>query len=218
MPPYSDSRIISASTGQLFETIEGWLGRTLSDSERISFTTRLAGINTTLVAPGDLITADMFNALRANINDLSLRLAKLEESKNIPPNPYEEAARILTSKKKELVKGAFEKIASNNQSNDQLGRQMSESSGKAEWQRDLNSYLNLYLDAIIESIKNRDTAKPREVMSQIEEANQSLGLSNNWILEYYKYIKDNHGITAEAAIAANIYIDYAIDYAAEYFK
>jgi hypothetical protein len=208
MPPYSDPRIISASTGQLFETIEGLLGRTLSDSERISFTTRLAGINTTLVAPGDLITADLFNALRADISDLSLRLAKLEESKNIPPKPNEEAARILTSKKDALVKGGFQAIALKNPSIIQPGGQAYEPRSKAKCLQDLN----LYIDAIIESIKNRDTDKLGEVMSQIEEVNKSLNFSNNWILEYYIYIKNNHGITAQAADIANSYIDYAIGY------
>ena len=89
---------------------------------------------------------------------------------------------------------------------------MSESSSKAKWQIDLTSHLKLCLDAIIESLKNKETAKLKEVMSQIEEVNKSLNFSNNWILEYYIYIKNNHGITAEAADIANSYIDYAIGY------
>jgi hypothetical protein len=78
-PPATDARVISATTDRLFETVEGLFGRPLTAPERLTFTTRLAGINTTAVAPGDLITADLFNALRADINDLALRLAIVED-------------------------------------------------------------------------------------------------------------------------------------------
>jgi hypothetical protein len=74
----TDARVISATSERLFETVEALFGRPLTEAERLSFTTRLAGINTTAVAPGDLITADLFNALRADINDLALRLASIE--------------------------------------------------------------------------------------------------------------------------------------------
>lgn len=77
-PPATGARVVSATTERLFETVEALFGRPLTEAERLSFTTRLAGINTTAVAPGDLITADLFNALRADINDLALRLASIE--------------------------------------------------------------------------------------------------------------------------------------------
>ena len=79
-PPNTDPRVISATTDRLFETVEGLLGRPLNAAERLSFTTRLASINTSAVAPGDLISADLFNALRADINDLAVRLALVEDS------------------------------------------------------------------------------------------------------------------------------------------
>jgi hypothetical protein len=77
-PPSTDTRVISATTDRLLETVEGLLGRPLTDAERLSFTTRLASINTSAVAPGDLITADLFNALRADVNDLAMRVASVE--------------------------------------------------------------------------------------------------------------------------------------------
>ena len=77
-PPSTDTRVISATTDRLLETVEGLLGRPLTDAERLSFTTRLASINSSAVAPGDLITADLFNDLRADINALAMRLALLE--------------------------------------------------------------------------------------------------------------------------------------------
>jgi hypothetical protein len=78
-PPATDARVISATSERLFETVEALFGRPLTEAERLSFTTRLAGINTSAVAPGDLITADLFNALRADLNDLALRLALVED-------------------------------------------------------------------------------------------------------------------------------------------
>ena len=66
-PPPTTTRVISATTDRLFATVESLLGRALTDSERLSFTTRLAGLNTTAVAPGDLITADLFKIGRAHV-------------------------------------------------------------------------------------------------------------------------------------------------------
>ena len=83
-PPRTHARVISATTDRLFETVEGLLGRPLRDDERLSFTTRLAGIATAPVAPGDLITADLFNQLRADLNDLALRLASVEATNGGP--------------------------------------------------------------------------------------------------------------------------------------
>jgi hypothetical protein len=86
-PPATGARVVSATTERLFETVEALFGRPLTEAERLSFTTRLAGINTTAVAPGDLITADLFNALRADINDLALRLALVEQGTSNTASP-----------------------------------------------------------------------------------------------------------------------------------
>ncbi len=86
-PPATDARVISATTDRLFETVEGLFGRALTAPERLSFTTRLAGINTSAVAPGDLITADLFNALRADINDLAIRMAIVEDGTRNTASP-----------------------------------------------------------------------------------------------------------------------------------
>lgn len=210
-PLYTDPSIISASTGQLFETVEGLLGRTLSDSERLSFTTRLAGINTTLVAPGDLITADLFNTLRADINDLSLRLAKLEEIKKTPPSPIEkagkEAARILRSKKEALTKGGFQAIILKYPSIVAPGGQADTIEKKAAYIR----VLDLYLNALIESIEVEDGAKLDEVLLQIKETNEALGFSNKLNLEFYLYIMNNNGIAAGPAFdVANQFFSQAV--------
>ena len=95
-PPATDARVISATTERLFETVEALFGRPLTDAERLTFTTRLASINTTAVAPGDLITADLFNDLRADINDLALRLAAVEQGTNRPVLSRAEPAGDIT--------------------------------------------------------------------------------------------------------------------------
>ncbi len=77
-PPATAGLTITATTTRLWQTVEAILGRALTDAERGSFTTRLAGLSFAPVQPGDLITADLFNALRADLNDLAIRLAALE--------------------------------------------------------------------------------------------------------------------------------------------
>ncbi len=77
-PPATAGMTITATADRLWQTVEAILGRALTEAERGSFTTRLAGLSFAPVQPGDLITADLFNALRADVNDLAIRLAALE--------------------------------------------------------------------------------------------------------------------------------------------
>lgn len=77
-PPATAGMTITTTTDRLWQTVEAILGRALTEAERGSFTTRLAGLRFAPVQPGDLITADLFNALRADVNDLAIRLAALE--------------------------------------------------------------------------------------------------------------------------------------------
>ncbi|MFN6132487.1 MAG: hypothetical protein ACK46L_06200 [Synechococcaceae cyanobacterium] len=84
-PPFEHSQFITATPTRFHEAVEGLLNRRLTDDERLSLNTRLAGIKTHGVAPGDLITADLFNALRADLNDLAIRLALLERGTTVTP-------------------------------------------------------------------------------------------------------------------------------------
>jgi hypothetical protein len=109
-PPATGARVVSATTERLFETVEALFGRPLTEAERLSFTTRLAGINTTAVAPGDLITADLFNALRADINDLALRLAIVEQGTGLVLSRTEPADAITVGSLLTLVGSGFDPL------------------------------------------------------------------------------------------------------------
>jgi hypothetical protein len=78
-PPATGARVVSATSERLFQAVEALFGRSLTDAERLSFTTQLVGLSFTPVQPGDLITADLFNSLRAELNNLALRLAIVEQ-------------------------------------------------------------------------------------------------------------------------------------------
>lgn len=83
-PPAVPGMTITATTDRLWQMVEAILGRAMTEAERGSFTTRLAGLSFAPVQPGDLITADLFNALRADVNDLAIRLASLESAAGGP--------------------------------------------------------------------------------------------------------------------------------------
>lgn len=199
-----DPQIITASTGRLIETVEGLLRRSLTDVERLNFTTRLVDINTTPVAPGDLITADLFNNLRADIDSLALRLAKLEGGKSKSPN--EQIVAALTSKKEALVKNGFQAIVKLNPSLVQPGGAGYGATKTAACLRDLN----LYFTAFVDALRDENLAALSEVMSQIKEVNAQLGFSNQWMIAFYGSIKNGHGLTEKSASIANSYLDWAI--------
>jgi hypothetical protein len=91
----TDAGVISATSERLFQTVEALFGRPLTDAERLSFTTQLAGLSFATVQPGDLITADLFNSLRADLNDLATRLAIVEQGSSGPVISRAEPAREI---------------------------------------------------------------------------------------------------------------------------
>jgi len=78
------SRPITAESvvpiSSIFDALEG----VLSEAERQALLTQLIDVRADGVAPGDLITAEMFNQILSDINDLKIRMAGLESVNGAP--------------------------------------------------------------------------------------------------------------------------------------
>ncbi len=109
-----------------------------------------------------------------------------------------EAADALDSKRTQLVRTGYQAAFGSTPGHDPRRT--------ADCLRDLNYYLN----AIIESCRQDSTQYLDQFVSGIKETNNSLGYPNRWFITFYQSIKNNHGLTGEAAQVANSYLDHAI--------
>lgn len=147
----------------------------------------------------------MRSSLFALLTEIQAEFNRLREVTAESPN--EEAVRILLSKKNELINGGFRAIIN-------VAPQLIAPGGAAYGNRRMAACLRdleLYLSAVINSIKEENLSTLDSVISQIRETSSALGFSNSWIVAFYQSIKANHGLIGNAAVAANTYLDRAIN-------
>src|SRR4051812_48615453 len=77
----TDPGTIAVPMSSILDALEG----VLTEAERIALFEQLVGLRPSGVAPGDLITAELFNQMQSDINDLVRRVTLIESSSNTTP-------------------------------------------------------------------------------------------------------------------------------------